>query len=61
MEKQIIYILTKVGQGAISYNIDKDIIMTKYNEETDNGRFAGHNVYKVETTDCHSKMDYVSG
>lgn len=43
-----IYVLKQLGFGAIAYNQNKDVIVARLNEESDNGRFAGFEIKEVE-------------
>lgn len=54
-----LFLLKQVGFGTIAYNQNLDEILKMYNEETDNGRYCGYSIYKVNATVDYSKMGYV--
>lgn len=54
-----IYVLTRVGFGAEAYSEDFEHIKKIYNDETDNDRFGGFFIHKLEITENVFKMNNV--
>ena len=42
-----IYVLKKVGTGAIAFNENETIIESMYEEETQSGKYAGFSIQEV--------------
>lgn len=56
-----LYVLKQIGFGVIVYNQNKEQIMEKYNEETDNDRYAGYFIHEVEISENFANMNVVDG
>lgn len=57
--QQTIYVLKSLSHGVIAYSCNKKEILTIYNQETNNGKYAGYSVQQV-TTDKNINLDNVN-